>query len=108
MEHNNLLVQKCSELSGTVKAPPSKSYTHRAIIIGSINGEARIINPLYSEDTSATINVLEAMGAVVRKEEGYLDIRGFNRAPRLQKGFINVGESGTLLRFILSLVPLCK
>jgi 3-phosphoshikimate 1-carboxyvinyltransferase len=108
MEHNNLLVRKCSNLAGTIKAPPSKSYTHRAIIIGSINGEARIINPLYSEDTAATINVLEAMGAVVRKEEGYLDIRGFNRVPRLQKGFINVGESGTLLRFILSLLPLCK
>jgi len=108
MKGNKLFVKKCSGLIGTVKAPPSKSYTHRAIIIGSINGKTRIINPLYSEDTIATINVLEALGAVIRRGKGYIDITGFEGSPHLQKDFINVGESGTLLRLILSILPLCK
>ncbi|MGH9910382.1 MAG: hypothetical protein ACRD32_07050, partial [Nitrososphaerales archaeon] len=40
---------KRSTISGTVRCPPSKSYTHRAIAIASLaNGESTITNALLS------------------------------------------------------------
>ncbi|MDY7082778.1 MAG: 3-phosphoshikimate 1-carboxyvinyltransferase, partial [Halobacteria archaeon] len=39
-----------SELSGRVDAPPSKSYTHRAVLAGSFADEIKVKNPLRSAD----------------------------------------------------------
>ena len=41
-----LRVQRADRLHGTVKAPPSKSYTHRAVIVASMNGRTEVVNPL--------------------------------------------------------------
>jgi len=104
----NIVVEKTPKLSGTVKAPPSKSYTHRAIMVGSINGICRIINPLYSNDTLATINAWRKLGAVIQKRPRTLRIKGCNGLPRPKGNSLNVGEAGTLLRFILPIVALAK
>ena len=102
----NLSVSKISQLKGAITAPSSKSYTHRAIIIGSMNGVTRIANPLFSDDTKATINAWKKLGAKIYDDYGdHIDIIGFNGKPSLNGGFIDVNESGTLLRFILSVVP---
>ncbi|MEM1944654.1 MAG: 3-phosphoshikimate 1-carboxyvinyltransferase, partial [Nitrososphaerota archaeon] len=43
-----------STVSGTVTAPPNKSYTHRAVAIASLIPErSKISNPLLSRDTRA-------------------------------------------------------
>ncbi|MBL7170402.1 MAG: 3-phosphoshikimate 1-carboxyvinyltransferase [Candidatus Omnitrophica bacterium] len=91
-----------------VKAPPSKSYTQRAIMIGSINGSCKIVNPLYADDTLATINAWKELGAVIKKESNHLRIRGFYGSPCPRGHSINVRESGTLLRFILPIIALAK
>ncbi|PIV53813.1 MAG: 3-phosphoshikimate 1-carboxyvinyltransferase [Elusimicrobia bacterium CG_4_10_14_0_8_um_filter_37_32] len=101
----NLSVSKVSYLKGEITAPPSKSYTHRAIIIGSMNGGTRIVNPLFSDDTEATIKAWRSLGATIRRYADHLDIIGFNRKPSIHRGSINVNESGTLLRFILTVIP---
>jgi 3-phosphoshikimate 1-carboxyvinyltransferase len=59
---------KKSEISGTVCAPPSKSYTHRAIVCGLLSsGTTRIKNPLFCDDTKATLDIAEMMGAHIDK-----------------------------------------
>ena len=120
----NLRVGKTPYLRGTVKAPASKSYTIRAIIAASLDGKARIVNPLFSQDTQAAIKALEALGARIKKKKGLLQVRGFQGRPSLKgksvnpalshlrqspcggKGGVNVGESGTLLRLILPIIAL--
>ena len=58
-----LKVKNISEISGVVKAPPSKSYSHRAIILASLaKGTSRLYDMLYSEDTLASIRVCKALG----------------------------------------------
>ena len=43
-------------LNGWVRIPPSKSYTHRAVLMASLaSGDSTIWNPLSSRDTKATI-----------------------------------------------------
>ena len=46
-----------SRIGGEIDAPPSKSYTHRAIAIASLGTRTRseLIAPLFSEDTDAEI-----------------------------------------------------
>lgn len=107
-KHVNIIVEKTPELVGTIKAPPSKSYTHRAIMVGSVNGICRIINPLYSDDTLATIYAWRKLGAVIKKGLRSLRIRGCNGLPRPRSRSLNVGEAGTLLRFILPIIALAK
>lgn len=55
-----------SAIDGAVVAPPSKSYTHRAIVCGLLsNGTTSILNPLSSGDTKTTLAISEMMGAHV-------------------------------------------
>lgn len=101
-------VRRTLFLKGTVQAPPSKSYSHRAIIVGSMNGNSIIHNFLDSKDTKRTISSWRELGAKIEERGNKLLIEGFNGHPNFQTKTINVGESGTLLRFILSIASLGK
>ena len=58
------LMIKSSELSGEVEAPPSKSYSHRALITGFMTKQRCILNNLLSsDDIDSTINGLKQLGA---------------------------------------------
>lgn len=90
-------------LVGTVVAPPSKSYTHRALVAAYLTrGVTRIEGPLDAEDTRRTAEGLRALGARVDLGPGRWVVRpgtGSTRAPVR----IECGESGTTLRFLAAL-----
>jgi 3-phosphoshikimate 1-carboxyvinyltransferase len=96
-----------SVIDGIVKAPSSKSYTIRALICAALaNGESRIFNPLYSDDTKAAIDVLSKVGIQICREKESLLVSGgvFNEAV----DDLYCGDSATTLRFmaaISSLIP---
>lgn len=102
--NNTIVVNNTIKLKGTIKASPSKSYTHRAIIIGSMNSDTKIFNPLICDDTIATINTWRHLGAGINIKNDCLDIKGFSGKPVLKSSELNVNESGTLLRFLLSIL----
>lgn len=53
-----------SVLSGVVRCPPSKSYTHRAVFLAALAGRgSKVEGMLYSEDTDATIQACRMLGA---------------------------------------------
>ena len=57
---------KKSHLCGEVICPPSKSYSHRAIMISSLaSGKSHIENVLISRDTLASIKCAKILGAGV-------------------------------------------
>ncbi len=57
-----------SKLSGTINPPPSKSVTHRALILaGMCQAGSTITNKLDGEDTNATQAVLERMGMLFKE-----------------------------------------
>ncbi len=71
----NLVVKKSSRLSGAIKAPSSKSLTHRALIAASLSeGPSKITDALICDDTLATINACRLLGAEIEKngEETYV------------------------------------
>jgi 3-phosphoshikimate 1-carboxyvinyltransferase len=103
-----LIVEKTEELQGTVTAPPSKSHTHRAIIIASLaDGTSTIRNPLVCDDTAATIEACGKFGAKL-DAVGELQITGVNGKPRRSDSEINVGDSGTTMRFMAAVYALCE
>lgn len=89
-----------SRLEGSVRAPPSKSYTHRAAIAAFLSGKrSRIDRPLLSDDTRATVRGLRALGARVTVHRE----RWFIRAAGPPSGVVRIdaGASGTSLRFLV-------
>lgn len=95
-----LLTVKKSETCGCVEIPGSKSHTVRAVFIaGLAEGRSVIVNPLISGDTLSAIAVCSAFGAGIRNEGDRLLIDGVNAAPLLPEDVVDVGNSGTTLRF---------
>ncbi len=92
---------------GTVTAPPSKSYTHRAILLAALSGgPCRVRRPLLSEDTEATVSGVAAFGAEVAREPGGLRIRSEGlRSPEAEIDARNSGTTIRLLAGTASLVP---
>ena len=53
-----------SEIRGSIKAPPSKSMTQRAIAAALLaGGESTIINPSHCDDSVVAMNIASALGA---------------------------------------------
>jgi 3-phosphoshikimate 1-carboxyvinyltransferase len=96
-----------SSLSGQVVAPPSKSYTHRAVIVASLaSGESVIENPLLSDDTLFTINACRSLSAEIELREDSLAIKGTGGRINPQKEQIFTGNSGSTIRMIAPLAAL--
>ena len=94
-----------SRVSGTISAPPSKSYTHRAVTLAALSGgPCRIRRPLLAEDTEATIAGMAAFGAEIdRTPEG---LRVAAESLHSTRAPIDAGNSGTTLRLLAGVASL--
>lgn len=93
---------------GTVRAAPSKSYTHRAFLLGLLaEGTTRVSDPLLSEDPLATLDVIQVLGARAQTNEGTVTIAsdGHVRAPTRVLDCMNSGTTMRLASAIASLAP---
>lgn len=99
---------RCREAKGKIRAPPSKSYTHRGIIIASLaEGMSTIYNPLLSMDTAASIEGVKLMGAKAVLEDKKLIIEGVEQ-PETPADVIDAKNSGTTLRILTAVAGLVK
>ena len=94
-----------SRVSGSIQAPPSKSYTHRAIVLAALSrGPCHLHRPLLAEDTQATIEGMYAFGADFTRTSDGLQISAgplhASNAP------IDARNSGTTLRFLSGVASL--
>ena len=96
---------KPSKLSGTIKPPNSKSYTHRALCLSLLsNSPTIIVNPLLSRDTTATLNSCLRFGSEINNLESSLEL--IPPSILSNPGKFNVENSGTTLRFLTSISAL--
>jgi len=94
-------------VEGTISAPPSKSMTHRALILAALaEGTSRVKSPLISDDTIATMKVLEQLGVQLERKEDEVIIEGSQLSPPDHP--LDCNESGTTMRLITSICPLLK
>jgi 3-phosphoshikimate 1-carboxyvinyltransferase len=104
----DVIVRRSKRFGGEVYAPPSKAYTHRMTIAALLSdGLSKILNPLYSDDTQATLEAIEAFGAETKLEENCWTIKGTIQLKTPNRP-INCGESGATLRFMIPIAALAS
>ena len=102
-----LLKVKPSKLAGEVKAPPSKSYTHRAFMVALLaRGESKVINPLLSFDIEATIEAARTLGAEVSQEGDVWRVLGTAGELKPRADIIDARNSGTTIRLMSAIAAL--
>jgi 3-phosphoshikimate 1-carboxyvinyltransferase len=95
-----ILKVRKSETGGCVSVPGSKSHTIRALFIASLaGGQSVITNPLLSEDALSAVSVCRAFGAGIENLGDRFVVNGLDGKPQLPENIIDVGNSGTTLRF---------
>ena len=95
-------IQK-SNLIGEINAIPSKSYAHRILICSAFANKPTLIKNLpNSQDICATLNCIKALGA--KTEIIGNDLLVYPTQIKENKVELNVGESGSTLRFMISIV----
>lgn len=91
---------KPSFLQGTVTAPPSKSAGHRSLICAALcSQEVKIYNCGESNDMTATVNALTALGSTVTRNGNTVLVTPLKRNNK--NITINFLESGSTARFII-------
>jgi len=103
-----VFIEKTGKLSGWVKVPPSKSYTHRAIIASALSiGLSKVANPLFSDDTLATVEACKSLGVFVEKVKNGFLIEGKEKLKAPEKP-INCKLSAATLRFMVAVACLAE
>ena len=97
---------KSSTLNGTIEIPPSKSYSHRAVIAAALtdseNGEiSKVDNLKFSVDITTTTEIMENWGARITKGENWLEIMGNNGKVIPKDKYTQCNESGSTIRFLI-------
>ena len=97
--------------SGSIVAPPSKSFAHRLIICAALaDGKSVIRGVEPSNDIDATLDCIRALGADVSFEGKNIHINGLGSkimTKRRELPDISCRESGSTLRFMLPISLLC-
>ncbi len=87
-----------SRVGGQVRAPPSKSYTHRAILAAGYGDGTVVQNPLDGADPRATARAVSAFGGTVAWTDDAVRIEGFDGRPATPTDVIDCANSGTTTR----------
>jgi 3-phosphoshikimate 1-carboxyvinyltransferase len=89
-------------LRGTVAAPPDKSISHRAALLGAMSAETvHVTGYLDAADTRSTLAAVAALGARVEERgPGELVLHGPGLRGAADGAAIDVGNAGTLLRLL--------
>lgn len=89
---------------GSVFAPPSKSMAHRLLICAAMSEQSTVRGVQLSEDISATLDCLRALGAKVNIDGDRVVLGGLCPQNFPNDAALYCRESGSTLRFFL---PVC-
>ena len=101
-----------SILNGQIEIPPSKSYSHRAVIGAALaenknNEVSRIDNLLFSVDIITTVEIMKNWGAEIVRGGNFqgncLEIIGNNGKIIPAEKYSQCNESGSTIRFLIPL-----
>jgi 3-phosphoshikimate 1-carboxyvinyltransferase len=88
-------------LRGSVRVPPSKSATNRALLLAALtDAPVELVGTLVSDDTLALRRCLEAMGASITTTADGLRVVGPLHGEAGREIELDAGDSGTAARFL--------
>jgi 3-phosphoshikimate 1-carboxyvinyltransferase len=101
-------IQPVENLQAAVSVPGSKSYTHRMLIAAALSsGTCRLRNALASEDTERTRAALEQFGVTLEAHTDGATVHGRKGRLAAPAAPLELGDSGTSMRFLAALACLC-
>ena len=95
---------KPSILNGKIEIPPSKSYSHRAVIAAALaegGKKSKINNLKFSVDITTTTDIMENWGAKIKRFESALEIIGNDGKVVPEDKYVQCNESGSTIRFLI-------
>ncbi len=102
-------IKSINKINANISIPGSKYIANRMLIICALaNGISVLKNVPENEDINNAIAALQNFGVEVDKQGNEIAIKGANGKLNAPKNEINVGDSGTLLRFITAFSALAK
>ena len=94
-----------SQIKGIIQAPASKSSMQRACAAALLSkGSSFIQNPGYSNDDKVALDIIQRLGAIIKKENGGWQVISDGVQPVSDE--INCGESGLSFRMFTPLAAL--
>jgi len=88
-----------------IDLPSSKSITHRALILSSLNlGTAEINQPLFADDTKITMTALRKLGSQIQQKNDRIYCT--HPLGRIRQNKIFLGNSGSSARFLIPVAAL--
>ena len=94
-------IEKIKRVKGELRVPSDKSITHRAFILGALaSGETLVKEPLISEDTKATLEILKNLGTEIKEGKNEVVIQGRNYTFFEPKEILDCKNSGTTARLM--------
>ena len=101
-----MIIKPARRLHGRCLLPGDKSISHRAALIASLaNGASHISNFSTSQDCSATLECLAALGISLERQGNRIKVQGTGRRPlSAPAGPLNCGNSGTTMRLLAGLI----
>ena len=92
-------------LNGVVRAIPSKSQAHRALICAAMADKpTSVVCDGGSDDIAATAECLSALGATIERKTGAYIVHPLKREGNDGTASLPCGESGSTFRFMLPIV----
>lgn len=96
-------------LRASVRVPGSKSLTNRALLIASLtNGNTRLVNALFSDDSRYFARALQTLGFEVHldDEKKEMTVRGLGGQIPAARAELFIGNAGTAARFLSAFLTL--
>ena len=98
-----------SNASGSVVAPPSKSYAHRLLIASFLSNKKCVVsNVEFSNDINATLNCIKELGGSFSIKDNEVIFDGKNDKEIKDEYVLDCGESGSTIRFLIPIALVLK
>ena len=103
-----MIVRRRGRLRASLRVPPDKSISHRALILNAIaEGDAEVQNLLDSDDVRSTAACLRALGVAIEWSAGstQAQVRGGGLHGLFEsESVLDCGNSGTTMRLLTGLL----
>ena len=95
--------------SGSVMAPPSKSYAHRLLIASFLSNKKCVVsNVEFSNDINATLGCIKELGGSFEIKDNEVIFDGKNDKEIKDEYVLDCGESGSTIRFLIPIALVLK
>ena len=104
-ESDRITIARCAPIDASVRVPPSKSLTNRALAAASLaRGVSTIRNPLLADDTLLMAGALRDLGIRVAQTPASWTVQGCAGRIPASEARLFLGNAGTAMRFLTPIV----